>query len=531
MKKANLKHISMKRVIFGIIATVFLFSCSDDKLEDNLESNTNNVVSDDIVFNYSTLSDEDKIKVIVGEAVSNYLITNTNFNDKLFSKLITTENKTKEFLYIKEKDLNFSNGKSFENLLLDYYSNDNTKKELILSINSKLPNLVIKISEWVEAVLGNNNLNLEYAVYPCLTNHNNNIYYRNGNIHQTKSTLIGSNIVSEYLPIQVEESERLIPVNKNSSVTFWNNDFFEDNFPFLENCNEFNRNSYTVHSNETYDFVDKITLNYDLMNGNICSEPLLPSQPLSGDCTIVYERDCRNEKNVIEGLKLANLATFIGINNQPGGEDVMSLHYNFVVASMCGDLMQNAFCPPDNWKFVFFGRFFDFFILQLHNGTPIQSEMPDVYFVGNGYYLKAFPKYYDIPIDMSEESIYSQARYLPLSVNGTWDGNKYGDAISLAIYEHDDVTVGVSQTNTISVTNTTKVSANLSIGEDFKAGADFSNTTTRTTSTTITIDASKDVELGKTAINYYQQNFTNPNIGFGYNVTTGAVNTHFAFYH
>jgi hypothetical protein len=210
---------------------------------------------------------------------------------------------------------------------------------------------------------------------------------------------------------------------------------------------------------------------------------------------------------------------------------VMSLHYQFSVASMCGNLMQNEICPPSDWKFVFFGRFFDFFEIQVHNGYPVQSELTDVYFIGNGYYLKAFPIYYDIPIDFSEEGIYSQARYLPLTPNGTWDGNVYGSAISMAIYEHDDITVDVSQTNSISITNTTKVSANLSIGEVFEAGADFSNSITRTSSTTITIDASKDVELGKTAANYYQQNFTNPNIGFGYNVTTGAVNTHFAFYY
>ena len=83
----------------------------------------------------------------------------------------------------------------------------------------------------------------------------------------------------------------------------------------------------------------------------------------------------------------------------------------------------------------------------------------------------------------------------------------------------------------MSITNSTKVSAKLTLDKKFEAGADFSNSVTRTSSTKITIDASKDVELGKTAVNYYQQNFTNQNIGFGYNVTTGAVNTHFAFYY
>ena len=69
------------------------------------------------------------------------------------------------------------------------------------------------------------------------------------------------------------------------------------------------------------------------------------------------------------------------------------------------------------------------------------------------------------------------------------------------------------------------------MGEIFEAGGDFSNSVTRTSSTTYTIDAEKDVFLGKTAINYYQQNFTNPTIGFGYNVAAGSLTTHFAFYY
>ncbi|MBL4886954.1 MAG: hypothetical protein JKZ03_00470 [Flavobacteriaceae bacterium] len=524
------------KILFGIslIAMMIFISCLKDDFENTTtELNTNEVAIDNLNFVYNSLSDEDKIKVIVGEAVSSYLVNSNTFNDKLFSKLITTENKTKELLYIKEKDIVFGDGKSLENLLLEFYNDDENKKNLISSINTILPNLVLKISEWAEVVLDNENLDLEFAVYPCITKYRERgVYFRNGQMSMARNTGITSNVVSNYLPIQIEESERLIPVEKNTSTTFWDNDFYEDNFPFLLACLEFDKTVYTVHSNEIYDFVDKIALNEDLINGRLCTIDIDGANNNPQSCEIVYERDCRNEKNVIEGFKLANLATFIGINNQPGGEDVISLHYQFSVASMCGDLSQNEFCPPSDWKFVFFGRFFDFFELQAHSGYPLQSELSDVYFIGNGYYLKAFPIYYDIPVNFSEEGIYSQARYLPLAAYGTWDGNKYGDAIALAIYEHDDITVGVSQTNSISITNTTKVSAKLTIpGGVFESGADFSSSVTRSSSTTITIDASKDVELGKTATNYYHQNFTNSNIGFGYNVTTGAVNTHFAFYH
>ena len=518
-----------------MILAFLIYSCSNDDFRESTDNNLNvNEVSvDNLDFNYDNLSSQDKIKVIVGEAISEFLINSPTFNDKLFSKLITQENKTTELLFVKEKDDVFSNGKSLENLLLEFYANNQDKKNLINNINTLLPNLVIKIPQWTEAILDNNDLELEFAVYPCLTGFKEGIvYYRMGNqkISSNKSNN-GSNVVSSYLQIQIEESERLIPVEKNSSTTLWGNDFYDDNFPFLINCDDFNRLSYTTYSNDTYDFVDKISLNEDLMNAELCDIQLPNTPPDNNPCDIVYERDCRTEKNVIEGFKLANLSVFTGINNQPGGEDVMSLHYDFTVASMCGDLMQTEICPPSDWSFVFFGTFFDYFELQTHPGYPTQSEMPDVYFIGTGYYLKAFPIYYDIPVEFSAEGIYSQARFLPLAANGTWDGNLYGDAISFSIHEHDDIIVGQTNTYTISVTNTTKVSSKLSIGESFEVGGDFSNSVTRSSSTTITLNAAEDVELGKTATNYYEQNFTNSNIGFGYNITTGSVNTHFAFYY
>lgn len=520
------------KIITMLCCVALLNSCSkEDFSEESQLSNLESVAVDELNYNYNTLSDQDKIKVLVGNAVSDYLINNNAFNDRLFAELITPDNKTREFLYIKEKDNLFVNGKSFEDLILDFYINDEAKRNLIAGINTTIPNLVIKISEWTEVVLGDPSLDLEFAVYPCILDYRKSgILFKDGAARTNAAPKNNSNVVSQYLPIQIEESERLIPVNKNSTTTLWGDDFYVDNFPFLDGCTDFVRSSYTTYSNETYDFIDKISLNTDLMNGDLCAI-LLPDEPTISSCNIVYERDCRVEKNVMEGFKLSNLSVFTGVNNQPGGEDVLSLHYNFSVASMCGNLMQTEICPPSDWTFVFFGTFFNYFELQRFNGRPTPNEQLDTYFIGSNYYLKALPKYYDIPAEFSAQGIYAQARFLPLSENGTWDGNKYGDAISFAIHEHDDIIVGQTTTNSVMVTNTTRVSTKLNFGDFFEVGGDFSQTVTRSSSTTVVLNAAEDVELGKTATNYYERNFTNPSIGFGYNIPTGSVNTHFAFYY
>jgi hypothetical protein len=165
-----MKHL-FKKIIYLMIFSCLIYSCSNDdfKEETTPALNINEVAVDNLEFNYENLSSQDKIKVIVGEAVSNFLINNPTFNDKLFSKLVNQQKKTTELLYIKEKNDMFSDGKSLENLLLEFYATNQDKKNLITNINTLLPNLVIKIPQWTEAVLGNNDLELEFAVYPCLT--------------------------------------------------------------------------------------------------------------------------------------------------------------------------------------------------------------------------------------------------------------------------------------------------------------------------------------------------------------------------
>lgn len=525
------------KTYFILLSLVLIFSCSKETLTEGSPSNSNpnniqniQVKQDELQVTYEQLSSQDKIKVLVSEAASNFLLEDSDFNEEFFSKLINSEFKTKEFIYIKEKDQNISNSQTLEEMLLLYFEDNETKLNLIKSINTILPNLVIKIPEWTEVLLNRTDLDLEFAVYPCISKYRSNpiFFFQKGNTFKQQNQ---GNIVSNYIPIQVEESERLIPVSKTSNETIWKDDLVADHFPSLDGCSNFNKQNYTTHSNEDFDFIDKISLNEDLMNAKLCTSKINTSKATNNDCDITYERDCRNEKNVIEGFKLANTDVFTGINNQPGGEDVMSIHYNFVVASMCGDLKQTEICPPSNWKFVFFGTFNDFFELQLHVGRPTIAEQNDLIFVGSNYYVKAFPKYYDIPFDQSVEQIYSQLRYLQLTPNSSWDGNEYGDAISFGIHEHDDVLVENTNTYSIEVSNSTKISLKLPLGEKFTIGGDFSNSVKRTSTYKYTIEADKDVELGKIVINYYDENYSFPDGGYGAFHSTGSIATHFAFYY
>lgn len=162
---------------------------------------------------------------------------------------------------------------------------------------------------------------------------------------------------------------------------------------------------------------------------------------------------------------------------------------------------------------------------------PKSSEMKDVIYLGNRFYVKSFPKYYDIPIKNSLNGLYSQCAYLINTPYSTWDGNVYGSVVSFSIYEHDDVVSTTSGTSTITTSNATKVSSTLRLKEIFTSGLDFDENVTRTSTYTYNIDASKDVELGQNASVYYDQNYRKDGKIYGINKSTGSVVTHFAFYY
>jgi len=524
-----MEKLKLKSFLIIITGVIFLGGCSKTDLNE-VNHTSFNVVPETFSYNLDNFEIQDQIKIVVGEALNSVFLDDTSLNSKIIEQLVDENQETKEFLFIKNKDMTFENGKTFEEILLDKFKNDSRRYNLIKQIETIIPNLVIKIPDWVNPVIKKMGLtNLEFAIYPGI-NSKNQFYLYQKKVNKISNKSETDNIISDYIPIQVKESEKLIPLKLGSDTTIWGDNLLDDHFPPLNNCTDFDRNDYIIYSNSEYQFLDKISLNEDLLNAELCGITITnPTSPQS--CTQVFQRDCVTEKNVIEGFKMTNNAVFTGINNQPGGEDVISLHYVFVASQMCGDTTVPLNCPPTTWKFVFFGTINDFYEIQSIYGYPQQSEMNDVIYIGPGYYVKSFPKYYDIPVDLSFEGIYSQAPYLINTQNSTWDGNIYGSVVSFSIYEHDDVIVTATQSQTITVTNTTKVSTKLNIpGGIFSAGADFSSTVTRTATHTYNIEASKDVELGQNASVYFDQNYQTSAL-YGINKTTGSVTTHFAFYH
>lgn len=544
------KFIFLKsKVIVTLLA--LLVSCEKADLTDAKSRNLVREleVNNPINYSFEELSKENQLKVTISESLENIFSKDETFAKDFINSYLLEGGKTKEFLYQKSKKSSLTsksfqkNGKSLEDLLIENIKvpehsksgrpSEEVQKKVALIKNAEtiLPNLVIKIPEWVEYVIDEVGIeNMNFAVYPAVGSQN----VRNIEAKTAKKQWDESMFISEFIPIQVKESEFLIPVEKNSNLTIWSDDFISDHFPSLQGCNDFKRQNYIVYSDEKYDYIDRFKLNTDLMNGVICGIKIASTDKTSkSPCKKVYQRDCVKEKNVIEGIQFANLATFQGMNNQPGGEEVISLHYVFVVSQMCGDLSVSKDCPPTTWKFVFNGKLTDFFHIQVHRGYPTQNELSSVIY-RNPYarfYVKAYPKYYDIPVSFSANGMYSQAGYLINTPSSTWDGNIYGSVVSFSVYEHDDIVVSQSQNISVTVNNVTKVSGKLNIKEIFSVGADFDENVSRTTSYTYTIDAAKDVELGQNASVYQDENHYRDGKLYGINKSTGSVITHFAFYY
>ena len=458
----------------------------------------------------------DQVKVVVARALEKLMIENAPFREELLPLLVDADREAVDFLYIQHKTRQMQGGQTLEEAFESVLTQE--EKRVLSQSDEAIPNLVIKIPDWANTVIQEIGLsNLAFKVIAGLR------------VSQQEIALRSPAMAAEAIPIEIKESEKVVPVERNSTQTFWGDDLMRDHLLPAKDC-PVGLAPYTVYEGSQYRYIDKVAMNEDLLEGHICGASLPSSATGSeGDCEREYGRDCEKEKNVIEGFKLNNNAVFLGINNQPGGEDVISLHYNFVASQMCGDLTVPADCPPTQWKFVFFGTINDFYEIQVHSGSPATSELADVIFVGDGYYVKSFPSYYDIPVDMSFENIYSQAPYLISTGNSTWDGNIYGSVVSFSIYEHDDVIVKETASKSMTVTNVANVSASLGLGEDFNTGADFSNTVTRTSTYTYNIEAEKDVELGQNAVTYFDENYASDNF-YGINKSTGSVITHFAFY-
>lgn len=543
----------MKNLLYffiGISLPFLMLNCEKSKGIEEEKSLNEGIQKEEKEFSFEDYSQEEQLKITITESLNNLFKKDVSFAKEFVRENLLSGNKTIEFVYSKEKNkptnksVAGKNYRNFEDMLIENILIPETtngrgvptlrmqKEKLLRNADNILPNLVIKIPDWVNPIFEVFHPDeLNYEVVGVKT-----MYKTSSKGSKSVASPLDVMFLSEEIPIQVKESEKLIPLEKESYRTIWGDDFIEDHFPSLRNYDTFNRNDYIVFSDSKYDYIDKMKLNKDLMSGNIYGISLEPQRvhtARNSNCKKIYERDCVREKNVIEGFKMANNSVFVGINNQPGGEDVITLHYIFVTSKMCGNLNTSQDCSPDHWKFVFMGNVNDFYTIQVHRGYPRAHEMKDVIYQNRSrrFYVKSFPKYYNIPVDFSAETIYSQASYLIRTAGSTWDGNVYGDNVSFSIYEHDDIVVSASNKKTITVNNTTKVSAKLKLGEIFEGGADFDNGVVRTSEYSYTIDASKDVELGENTCNYADKNYYRNGKLYGINKSTGSVITHFAFYY
>ena len=415
------------KLLLTILLVGIMVSCEND-ITENVDENTSDLQNKDFEihkleteYDFNSFSEEEQLKITMGESLENLLISDKEYARDFLHKLVDN-NETKEFLYAENKGVSANktahsknSKKSLESLLIENINNssilskgNNTERQkrvsLIQRAENILPNLVIKIPDWANVVLENVDLEkLDYAVYSGI-----NTKDLSFQLKKSENRDEFSSTISDYIPIQVKESEKLIPLKRGTDETIWNNDLINDNFPSLKNCDNFNREEYITYRSSEYDFMDKMRLNDDLVNARLCGIDIVDNTSNNNSpCSKVYQRDCVNEKNVIEGLKFANYSVFKGANNQPGGEDVLTIHYVFVASQMCGDTSVSKDCPPTTWKLVFHGDYNRFFENQFHWGHPTSEELADVIYTGTRgwwwwkkpFYVKAVARYYDIPVD------------------------------------------------------------------------------------------------------------------------------------
>ena len=322
----------MKKIkILGLLAiSVIYYSCSDN-VNESLSNNDKETLEEkdfeihklETEYNFESFSEEDQLKITMGESLENLLLSDKEYAREFLNKLVK-DNQTKEFLYSEKKGTSANktthiknSGKSLESLLINSINNSSIQNKggssekrkrisLIERAGTILPNLVIKIPDWANVVLENIDLEkLDYAIYSGINTKDLSFQYKGKN---RKIDEISS--IADYIPIQIKESEKLIPLKKGTNITIWNNDLVKDHFPSLKNCEEFDKSNYILYDNSEYEFLDKMRLNDDLLNAKLCAVSLdrrASKSFATNNCTGVYQRDCVTEKNVIEGLKFSNL--------------------------------------------------------------------------------------------------------------------------------------------------------------------------------------------------------------------------------
>lgn len=251
---------------------------------------------------------------------------------------------------------------------------------------------------------------------------------------------------------------------------------------------------------------------------------LIDSSDPDCPCVVVCERDCKQEKNFLEGMRFAGPHMFT-ITNQLFSESTTRVSYQFFGVSICNPQVNMAPCPPNsiNDRIIDLSGFTqDFWLMQKFSirSDDNQSTWPEVgvngvvYVIkrpGQGFcddecwydYWKAWPKYFDTKVP-----------YLTNFISH-WNGDLIGDKIKFLVHEQDEYTTSISISQSVTSTVSQNMTqTNTPQGENNGTGSStsysFSTGISNTSSVTLSQVYQKDIFCGEYNLFYCDPRINNP---------------------
>lgn len=534
MKNLTFKNstFKVKFQLFRLLLIILFFSSCHKWEEDvhlllpGTERFVERTTNDD--FNYSQLEIQDKLKYAVARLTARNL-DKPEFLQFLLSSMQSRNEEGTELFYLNIKNQQIANGKTIEQLLVEEINlSDNKEQEwatLLSNTVNILPTIVFTLPYWTESIIqesgGFSEISSdEISVWPCMSKNFNSIQnlpywfgYRN---NERLSFGIYTQPIFDHIPIQVKESERYVLVSGVSGNT-WYGRGIDDLFlntadPSLMDMLISNFISYTGHILTGYSQDFRLI---DVLNLQTYINKYLT--PESGDpqslpaCKKICNRDCVEEKNYIDGFKFTNGAVYGAINNQPGGENLITLVMQFLTAQMCGNLSLPETCAANTWFRTIrteTARAFKQVTVILHE-NEIAASIPETAYLIYKKKLVPWLKYYRLTyvdtscVKIGDLSGGNKLYFLDQGGSTEWNGNIYGSNMLVSVHEHDEVVTQQTTVNTEQRAVTTKVSLNIvPPGDIYKGNYEFSNSVTRTTTNTLNFIAEKDVKLGDFGLHY-----------------------------
>ena len=121
-----MKKLKIKLFLIIITGLIFLEGCSKTDLNE-VSYTSFNVVPETFSYNLDNFEIQDQIKIVVSEALNSVFLEDSSLNSKIIEQLVDENQETKEFLFIKNKNIILKNGKTFEEILLAKFKNDSRR--------------------------------------------------------------------------------------------------------------------------------------------------------------------------------------------------------------------------------------------------------------------------------------------------------------------------------------------------------------------------------------------------------------------